>query len=148
MSGLTRNFQTWRFGAAAIAAAFGVVAWVAAPAPAEAQFLFGFGPRYYAPYPYYYPPPAYYPYYPPPAYYPAPAPAYYPPPAQAADPAAAAPPAPSAAAQITYTNRPAFTNAAGQPCREYTTSSNGGARQAPVYGTACRDADGQWRVAN
>ena len=71
MSGLTRSLRTGRFGAAAIAAAFGVLAWAALPAPAAAQFPFGFGwgwgySRYYAPYPYYYPPPAYYP---PPTYY-------------------------------------------------------------------------------
>jgi hypothetical protein len=158
MSGLTRSFLTWRFGAAAIAAAFGVLAWAAAPAPAAAQFPFGFGwgwgyPRYYAPYPYY-PPPAYYPYYPPPAYYPAPAPAEYAPPVASATPGAvpgSAPtatpaPAPTGAAQITYTSRPAFTNAAGQTCREYTATEGAGA--TPVYGTACRDAGGQWRVAN
>src|ERR1700674_4589859 len=61
-----------RPGIAALAVVLGIGAWTAAPAPAAAQFWWGFGPRYYAPYPYY-PPPAYYPNYPPP-------PAYYPPP--------------------------------------------------------------------
>jgi len=158
MSGLTRSFPTWRIGAA-IAAGFGVFAWAAAPAPAAAQFPFGFGwgwgyPRYYAPYPYY-PPAAYYPYYPPAAYYPQSAPAEYAPPIASATPGAApgsAPtsttaPAPTGAAQITYTSRPGFTNAAGETCREFTTPPNGGAQTAG-YGTACRDARGQWRVAN
>ena len=155
--------RRWRPEAALLAIALGIGAWVAAPVPAAAQFPFGFGwgyPRYYAPYPYY-PPPAYYPYYAPPAYYPPPAPAEYPPPAAAATPGAAPGPAPGStnsstaapaeaaigAAPITYTNRPAFTNAAGETCREYTTTQGSGGSTA-IYGTACRDASGQWRVAN
>ena len=125
---------------------------------------------YYPPPPYYYaPPPAYYP----PAAYPAdpgyaapaqPAPSAYnqqtapsaynqqtAPSAynQQTAPSAYAPPATSAtpnpAAQITYTNKPAFKNASGETCREYTTNDGGG---KAVYGTACQAADGQWRVAN
>jgi hypothetical protein len=95
-------------------------------APAKAWW-----PGYYAPWPYY-GPPAYYP--PPPAYYPPPPAAYAPP--QAAAPSTAA---------ITYTNRPSFKNAAGQTCRQFTSTSFGG---QPTYGTACRDSDGQWRVTN
>ena len=72
-----------------------------------------------------------------PRYY-APGPYYYPPP----PPAAA--PEPTAAPAITYTKRKAFKNADGQTCREYKTNVGGNAR----YGTACRDADGQWRIAN
>ena len=152
-----------RLGTAALAVALGIGAWIAGPAPAEAQFWFGFDPRYYAPFPYYYPPPpAYYPYYPSPApaYYP-PAPGSYPPPAAsapgAAQPAYGAPPpepgygappstagapaaSPAAATAITYTARPAFRNTAGQTCREYR-APNG------ALGSACQDPSGQWRVA-
>jgi len=139
-----------RLGIAALGVVLGIAAWAAAPAPAAAQFWYGFGPRYYAPFPYYYPPPTYYPYYPPaPAYYPPPEPAYGAPPA--GEPAASGAPAAGApgaaqlgAAQpsttITYTERPAFRNAAGQTCREY--RANG------ALGTACQDSSGQWRVAN
>jgi len=130
-----------RLGIAALAVVLGIAAWAAAPAPAAAQFWYGVGPRYYAPFPYYYPPPAYYPYYPPaPAYYPQPEPAYGAPPALGA-PAAGAPGAAQPGAAITYTDRPAFRNAAGQTCREYR-GANG------ALGSACQDSSGQWRVAN
>jgi hypothetical protein len=135
MHRLTGTLRWSRIGVAGLAVALGIAAWAAGPAPAAAQFWFGFGPRYYAPYPYYYAPPAYYPYYAPPAYYPPQAPADYPPSA----PGAAA--EPQGGAAITYTNRPAFRNAAGQTCREYR-GPNG------ALGTACADASGQWRVAN
>jgi hypothetical protein len=140
-----------RLGIGALAMVLGIGAWTATPAPAAAQFLFG--PRYYAPLPYYYPPPAYYPYSPPPpAYYPPTAPAYgAAPPATgappvpaygAAPPAIGAPPAsPTSSTAITYTDRPAFRNAAGQTCREYR-GANG------ALGSACQDSTGQWRVAN
>ena len=129
---------------AGVAVALAIGGLVATAAPAVAQFFWGW-PRYYAPPPYYPPP-----YYPPPAYYPPP---YYPPSAAptAATPAVTAPAtapaatAPAGSPSITYTKRRAFTNAAGQPCREYTTAAQGG---TPVYGTACRDAGGQWRVVN
>jgi surface antigen len=49
---------------------------------------------------------------------------------------------------ITYTNKPAFTNAAGQTCREYKTTNAAAGRSVDVYGTACKTADGQWRVVN
>src|SRR5260370_19464825 len=104
MDGLTGTRQSSRLGIAALAVVLGIGAWTAAPTPAEAQFWFGFGPRYYAPFPYYYPPPAYYPYYrPPAAYYPPAAPAYGAP----ATPAAGVPAAPRGSAAITYTDRPA-----------------------------------------
>jgi len=64
-----------------------------------------------------------------------------------ASPMAAAPAAPSSPA-ITYTNKPAFTNAAGQTCREYKTTDTTGGHPIDVVGTACRAADGQWRVVN
>jgi hypothetical protein len=151
----TRRFS--RLGIAALAVVLGLGAWTAAPGPAAAQFWYGFGPRYYASFPYSYPPPAYYPYYPPSAYYPPAAPAGYPPPAAGAPevpgvgapvdatalgaPGVPQPRAPQPSAAITYTDRPAFRNAAGQTCREYR-SANG------ALGSACRDPSGQWRVAN
>lgn len=122
-----------RLGIAALASVLALVAWTAAPSPAAAQIFFGYS-RFYTPFSYY-PPPAYYPYYaPPPAYYPAPA--YYPPAAPAAAPATSA----ATSAAITYTDRPAFKNAAGQTCREYKTANG-------VLGTACQDSSGQWRAA-
>ena len=157
MNGPRETCRRARPGAALLALALGIGAWGGAPAPAAAQFPFGFGmpfPGLYAPWAYY-PPPAYYAHYPPPVYYPPPAPAYYPPPAQAGAPAPAAgsppagAPAPGAgAAAITYTSRAAFTNATGETCREFTAAQDPGARSTPIYGTACRDAGGQWRVAN
>lgn len=35
-----------------------------------------------------------------------------------------------------------------QPCREYTTTAIIGGKTQSVYGTACRQADGSWRVAS
>jgi len=133
---------------------------------------------YAYPDPYYgYPPPPPYAYAPPPGYYPpppdagapgayppvGPAPSAYTPDAPAAGyapaasyaptasyaPATSYAPAPSgAAAQVTYTNKPAFTNAAGQTCRQYKTTDASGGHPVDVYGTACRQADGQWRVVD
>jgi len=90
---------------------------------------FGFGFGFYDPYAYYgYP----YPYaYGDPGYaYPPPA-VYAPPPAIAADPASNT-----------------YTAANGQTCRQYVTTRviNGGPQQ--VYGTACLQPDGTWRVVN
>lgn len=34
----------------------------------------------------------------------------------------------------------------GRPCREYTTSAVIGGKRQQVYGTACRTADGAWRI--
>lgn len=33
-----------------------------------------------------------------------------------------------------------------QPCREYTTTAMIGGKQQNIYGTACRTADGDWRI--
>ena len=115
----------------------GVMAALVTAAPAEARGRVGvaigvplFPPVYYPP-AYYYPPPAYY--YPPPAYsYPPPAYVYYPP----APPPAVQAPAPTAA--------PAA--AADPQCREYQGSVTINGRQEPVYGTACRQSDGSWRI--
>ena len=158
MSGPTRIPWRSRVLLAGLTGLAAICTAAALPSPAQA-FWVGF------PFPGYYPAPYYY--YPPPYYY-APPTAYYPPPAYPADPAAAAPaqPAPSAysqepastayappanstspspTAQITYTSKPAFRNASGQTCREFTTSDASG---KAVYGTACQAADGQWRVTD
>jgi surface antigen len=39
-------------------------------------------------------------------------------------------------------------NAQGQYCREYRTTGPGGNRATERYGTAYRDASGQWRIVN
>lgn len=97
------------------------------PAAARVHVGIGFGFPLYAPV---YPAPAYYypPYYyaPPPAYYPPPPPAYYAPP-----PSYAPAPAPSAAT--------------GQ-CREYTSTLMIAGRPQQVFGTACLQPDGSWRI--
>jgi hypothetical protein len=113
-------------------------------APAAAAGVFA-GAALAYPYAYGYPDPYAYPY-PPPAYYPPQASAYYPPQAPvnypAPPPAAAAPAAATeSSAAITYTNRPAFKNSAGQTCREFQAASG-------AIGSACEDSSGQWRVAN
>ena len=165
----------WRarliFAGIAGALAIGTIAALPSPALARVWVSVGgpccgwygpgayYGYGYYPP-PYYYGPPAeayYAPPYPQPAG-PGPAPSAYAPqsgyPAPGPAPSAYTPqsayPAPrtatpGTAAAITYTSKPAFTNAAGQPCRQY--MANAGSGQ-PVYGTACRMADGQWRVVD
>ena len=152
-----------RLPLAGSATALALLALTAISPPAQARGFFDVGMPLlgccYAPGPYYgYPPPPYY--YPPASYYPAPS--VYPPPPGAA-PSAYTPgePTPSyapsagtdplaapASPRVTYTNKPAFTNSAGQTCREYKTSATPGGRPVDVYGTACRQADGQWRVVN
>lgn len=48
---------------------------------------------------------------------------------------------------IRYTVRPIRTyQRANQPCREYTTHALIGGRSQQIYGRACRQADGAWRV--
>ena len=40
-----------------------------------------------------------------------------------------------------------YPESSAQPCREYTTTARIGGKRQQVYGTACRQADGSWRVA-
>lgn len=48
-----------------------------------------------------------------------------------------------------YTVRPTRTYYANQqPCREYTTRALIGGKSQEIYGKACRQADGSWRVIN
>lgn len=50
---------------------------------------------------------------------------------------------------IRYTVRPTRTyQHASQPCREYTTQAIIGGRSQQIYGKACRQADGAWRVVS
>jgi hypothetical protein len=125
------------FGAAAMIAVA-----LSAPAPVEAAGFVGISFGVPFGFPFYYPP------YPPPYYYPPPPPpaAYYPPPG--AQPSGGYPPAASRAPAITYTPRRAWTDAAGRQCREYRTTRQTDGRATQVYGTACRDPDGQWRIVN
>jgi len=39
-------------------------------------------------------------------------------------------------------------NDVGQPCREYQQTITVGGRSQSGYGTACRDANGDWRISN
>jgi hypothetical protein len=112
-----------------------------APTAAQARVHVGigigvplFGPGYYAaPYPYYAPyypapypaPPAYYAA--PPAYY-APPPAYYAPPPAGAAPAAVAP--------------------SSSTCREYSSTQIIGGSPQQVFGIACQQPDGSWRIVD
>jgi hypothetical protein len=162
MNDPTRTGRAARLFIAGSTAALALVALAVAPPPAQAGVWVSagvpFAGYYYAPGPYYgyYPPP--YSYAPPNGYYP-PAPAY--PPATEPAPTAyapqstgiapAAPPAGAVSAgspRVTYTDKPAFTNSAGQTCREYKTTDTTFGHPVDVFGTACREADGQWRVVN
>ena len=136
---------------AAMIAALDLGSTILAPAEAAVFVGFGFGfpigfpGYYYSPYPYYPPPPP--PYYPPPAYYPAP-PASYQPSAGYPPSAGHAPSGLAATPPITYTPRRGWTDAEGQFCREYKSNQGVGNRAIERYGTACRDASGQWRIVN
>jgi hypothetical protein len=146
---ITAVKRRWAFGisVAAITTALSFGAAVLSATPAAAAVFLGFGfsfpigvPYYYPPYPYpYYPPP---PYYPPLAYYPPPA--YSSPPAGYQSSNAYMPPG----SAVTYTSRPGWTNAQGQYCREYESSQTTAGRVTERYGTACRDASGQWHFVN
>ena len=140
----------WRtgIGVAAMMAALGLVATMATPVPAEAGVAVGFGfgfpigyPGYYPPPPPYYPPP-----YPPPGSYPSPTP--YSSPGSYQPSSAYPPPGSATPPPITYTQRPGWTNAQGEYCREYRATQGTGSRATERYGTACRDAAGHWRIVN
>ena len=115
------------------------------PGPAQARTSvsvgIGFGPifpgyGYYQPYRYYAPPPPVVQYYaPPPVVYAPPPPAVQyntpPPAAIGVDPAG-----------------PVYYSRSGQQCREYQSRAMVGGRSQPVYGTACLQSDGTWRIVN
>jgi hypothetical protein len=118
----------------ALAASASIAALLAAPGSAEARgfVAFGIGVPLGG---YYYPPPAYY-YPPPPAYYYPPPAVYSPPPASYSPPPASySPPAGAAAGPE-----------AQQTCREYKGTSTIDGRQQAIYGTACLQPDGTWRI--
>ena len=48
----------------------------------------------------------------------------------------------------TITPQPAYTNKANQYCREYQQTVSVGGKTETAYGTACRQADGTWKIAN
>lgn len=141
--------------AVVVIAALGFGIAISGPTPAAARVFVGFGFGFPIGFPGYYYPPYPYPYYPPP-----PPPYYYPPPPGSPPPASYQPsttyppgagygPSESSAAPpITYTPRPGWTNAQGQFCREYKWTQSAGRNATGRYGTACRDADGQWRIVN
>jgi hypothetical protein len=173
MTGPTWISPTWikwrsRLLLTGFTALLAVAALTTTAPPARAFFVgigvpccgWGPGPYWGYPPPYaYYPPSAYPPsaYYPPPGYYPPPAasapsaytpaqptPGYPPASGYVAPGATAVPANPAATPRITYTSKPAFTNSAGQSCREYKTTDGG----RDIFGTACKQTDGQWRVVN
>jgi hypothetical protein len=118
--------EKMRNGVIRVIAVSAVVAACAAfaPVPASARVVvgFGFGVPLVAPAPVYYPPP--------PVYYPPPAPVYYVPP-----PAGTPVPAPT----------PDTTS--GQ-CREYSSTTVIAGTPQQVYGTACLQPDGTWRIVH
>jgi hypothetical protein len=135
--------------------ALGIIAVTIVSLPAKAGFYVNVGvpfPGLYPPAPFGYPyPPPYFGYPSPYPYYPAPAYSYY----SSAAPAAGSQPSGTAgnssavvSPPITYTKRPEFKNSAGLTCREYTTTKTINGSSTKVFGTACQQADGQWRMVN
>jgi surface antigen len=43
--------------------------------------------------------------------------------------------------------KPAYQAPSGEQCREYTQTVNVGGRKQEAYGTACRQPDGSWKIA-
>ncbi len=48
----------------------------------------------------------------------------------------------------TITPQPAYTNKTGKYCREYQQTVTVGGKTETAYGTACRQADGTWKISN
>ena len=46
----------------------------------------------------------------------------------------------------TFTPKSTVMQANGQPCREFTQTVSIGGQMQEAYGTACRQADGSWRI--
>ena len=55
---------------------------------------------------------------------------------------------PDSSAHGTVTPKPAYKNAQGRYCREYTQTVDIGRESKRAYGTACRQTDGSWEVVN
>jgi surface antigen len=48
--------------------------------------------------------------------------------------------------KYTVTPTKTYTNSAGSPCRQYTTTAVIEGKREELQGTACRDANGQWKA--
>lgn len=55
---------------------------------------------------------------------------------------------PDSGNSYTVVPAPAMVASNGQPCREYTTTAVIGTRHEQIYGKACRDAAGNWKVVS
>lgn len=55
---------------------------------------------------------------------------------------------PDTGVQYQFTPTNTYETAQGQPCREYTMEALIGGQREQVYGTACRQADGSWKIIN
>lgn len=53
---------------------------------------------------------------------------------------------PDSGNRYSITPKRTYSNDYGQPCREYTTTAIIGGKRQQIYGTACRTADGSWKV--
>ena len=51
---------------------------------------------------------------------------------------------------VAYSVEPvrSYTASAGNPCREYSSTAFIGGKKERVYGTACRQGDGSWKIMN
>lgn len=55
---------------------------------------------------------------------------------------------PNTGADVSATPTRTFKSAGGDNCREYQTTVTVGGKQEKAYGTACRQADGSWKIIN
>jgi surface antigen len=55
---------------------------------------------------------------------------------------------PNTGADVSATPTRTYQAASGVNCREYQTTVTVGGKQEKAYGTACRQADGSWKIAN
>lgn len=112
------------------------------PAEAGGRTSVFLGFNYYGGYPYYRP--YYRPYYGYPNYYYAPPPVVYAPPpvVYSAPPVVVTQPPPMSATGTS----PSYTASNGQTCREFQSTAVIGGQTQPIYGTACLQPDGAWRV--
>lgn len=101
--------------------------------PYYRRFYGGFSRRYYRPYPWWGPSVYYRPYNPPPRVI------------TRAPPPAAVQPAPPPEPRVAIDPATAFDRSY---CREYSRSATVDGQVVEVYGTACRQADGSWRIIN
>lgn len=55
---------------------------------------------------------------------------------------------PNTGADVSTTPTRTYQSASGENCREYQTTVTVGGKRENAYGTACRQADGSWKVVN